>query len=189
MAGKQFWMGGESYEKETPEQKKLRLKEEEDRRKEKQAKMRESQEKFSPKATAEYNKSLIEIEPIVTNITLPKGKVLIRLFQAPKIAESGLYIPDTTIIISENTGKPKIEEVDKSDTKYFSRAVVVAVGEGVEESITPGTVVDLYMNAYRNIMQYWSPLNRLTIDQKADPENYFTIPDNQINFIWKTYQM
>ncbi len=188
MAGKQFFMGGENHTL-TKEEKALFKKEQEEQAEKDRLALLAEDEKFTVKATSEYNKSLLNIDPKLKDLTLPKGKVLIRLFQAPKVRESGLYIPDTTIIISENTGKPKMESMDNRDTKYYSRAVVVAVGEGVEETLAPGTVVDLYMNAYRNITQYWSPLNRLSIDNLEEPENYFTIPDNQINFIWKTYQM
>lgn len=185
MAGKQFFFtdnNKESVEIDTTERDKQL-------EKERIEALKKKDERFTIDATSKYNKSLLEIDPILQNLVLPKGKVLIRLFQAPKVRASGIYVPDTSIIVSENTGKPKIEAMDRDDTKYFSRGVVVAVGPEVEENLAFGTVIDLYMMAYRNIMQYWSPLNRLGLDSASEPENYFTIPENQINFIWKNYQV
>lgn len=188
MAGKIYGLGGEKTDF-TPEERAAYKKEKAAEAEKERLALLAGDERFTVKATSEYNKSLLNIEPRLKDLSLPKGKVLIRLFQAPKVRESGLYIPDTTIVISENTGKAKMESMDNRDTKYYSRAVVVAISDDSELKLVPGTVIDLYMMAYRNIMQYWSPLNRLSIDNADEPENYFTIPENQINFVWKNYQM
>ena len=100
MAGKQFFFtdnNKESVEIDTTERDKQL-------EKERIEALKKKDERFTIDATSKYNKSLLEIDPILQNLVLPKGKVLIRLFQAPKVRASGIYVPDTSIIVSENTG-------------------------------------------------------------------------------------
>lgn len=147
----------------------------------------DSIEKNTKEAVTDYNKSLFKFDPSIENLTLPEGKVLLRLFKVPKVTASGIYIPETITTISENTGKPKLVTTDTGEDRYYSRGVIVHVGANT--TVQPGDVVDLYMLSYKNILQYWSPLDRMNIDEKSTSENYFTIPENQINFIWKNYQL
>lgn len=144
---------------------------------------------FTEEATTTYNRSLLTPDPMLQNIRLPKGKVLLSLFRAPRVLSSGLYLPSTETSINEDTGRLKLVKTDNiDDIKYLSRGVVQAVGEGCDPNLKPGVVVDLYMNAYSGVMQYWSPLNRMDTNFKT-PENYFTIAEGNINFIWTTYHL
>lgn len=141
---------------------------------------------FTPEATDAYNADLIStLDPRLEGLTLPKGKLLIRLFRAPRIV-GNIYLPNTKTYISENSGALKIESTDDSSNKYISRAVIVKAAPDLEDQYAPGTVIDLYMQSYKNIAQFWSPLSRdmESVEVSKNPENYFTVPESVVNFIW-----
>ena len=148
--------------------------------------------KYTKEAIDDYNHSLAtEFDEKLENMVLPKGKVLIRLFRAPRVREgSNLYLPNTKTFVSENTGQLKVESMDDSGHKYLSRAVIVKAAPDLEDQYPQGTVIDLYMQSYKTIAQFWSPLNRdlESMEDSKNTENYFTVSENAINFIWKGYQ-
>lgn len=190
MGSKLYTLGGSKLdEKEKERLDKEILETHERREKDFAEKHKRNTEQHTVEAVDLYNKELLNIGKEVEGLVMPKGTVLMRLFRAPRVLASGLYLPSTETAISEDTGKLKlVKKDDISDIKYLSRGVVVAVGDGCNEHLKAGTVVDLYMRSYNSIMQYWSPLNRMETDPKV-PENYFTVPENYINFIWTTYQL
>ena len=187
MASKIYTLGGDTKQTKQDKEQIKALKETQN--KEVAEKMLKNSEVHTEDAVKAYNKGLMEPDPRLENIVLPKGKVLLSLFRAPRVLASGIYIPSTETSINEDTGRLKLVKTDNpTEIKYLSRGVVRAVGDGCEAHLKPGTVVDLYMQSYSNIMQYWSPIDRNDVNQKQ-PENFFTIPETYINFTWTTYQL